>query len=76
MKSKIKEDFSVYSKAKIRLNRLIAEAGITSRRKADELIQSGAVKVNGRVVTKLGTVVSWDDLVTVDGKPVKLLQKY
>ncbi len=75
MKSKIKEDFSVYSKAKIRLNRLIAEAGITSRRKADELIQSGAVKVNGRVVTKLGTVVSWDDFVTVNGKPVKLLQK-
>lgn len=76
MKSKTKEDFSAYSKAKIRLNRLIAEAGITSRRKADELIQSGAVKVNGSVVTKVGTVVSLDDLVTVNGKPIKLLKKY
>lgn len=65
-----------YSKARIRLNRLIAESGLTSRRKADELIKSGVVKVNGKVVTKLGTIVSLDDLVTVNGKPVKLLKRY
>jgi len=66
----------VYSKSRIRLNRLIAQSGLASRRKADELIASGAVKVNGKVVTKLGTVVSLDDLVTVNGKPIKILQRY
>ncbi|QNL50064.1 rRNA pseudouridine synthase [Olivibacter sp. SDN3] len=41
----------------IRLNRYIANAGICSRRKADELIQAGVVTVNGSVVTELGTKV-------------------
>lgn len=41
----------------IRLNKFIAEAGVASRRKADEMIQAGLVKVNGKVVTKLGTQV-------------------
>lgn len=54
----------------IRLNKFLADAGIASRRKADELIASGAVKVNGRVVTELGTKVHPGDLVTVHGKPV------
>ncbi|ROL56744.1 rRNA pseudouridine synthase [Bacteroidetes/Chlorobi group bacterium Naka2016] len=76
MVTKEGENLQTYSKSRIRLNRLIAEAGITSRRKADELIKSGVVKVNGKVVTKLGTVVSLDDLVTVNGKPIKLLKRY
>lgn len=76
MVTKEGENLQIYSKSRIRLNRLIAEAGITSRRKADELIKSGVVKVNGKVVTKLGTVVSLDDLVTVNGKPIKLLKRY
>ncbi|PRD46542.1 pseudouridine synthase [Sphingobacterium haloxyli] len=41
----------------IRLNRYISNAGICSRRKADELIESGVVSVNGEVVTELGTKV-------------------
>src|SRR5690606_10993903 len=41
----------------IRLNRYISNAGVCSRRKADELIQAGVVSVNGVVVTELGTKV-------------------
>lgn len=41
----------------IRLNRFISNAGICSRRKADELIQAGVITVNGQVVTELGTKV-------------------
>ncbi|MCX7929887.1 MAG: rRNA pseudouridine synthase [Chlorobi bacterium] len=54
----------------IRLNKFLADAGIASRRKADELIASGAVKVNGCVVTELGAKVHPGDLITVEGKPV------
>lgn len=68
--------YEVYSKAKIRLNKLIAESGYASRRKADELIQQGLVAVNGRIVTKLGTVVNYSDLVTIEGKPIKLTKHY
>lgn len=55
---------------RIRLNKFLAGAGIASRRKADELIASGAVKVNGRIVTELGTTVHPGDVVTVHGKPL------
>ncbi len=48
---------------KIRLNKFIANAGICSRREADKLIVSGAIKVNGVVVTQLGVKVSSDDIV-------------
>jgi 23S rRNA pseudouridine2605 synthase len=48
----------------IRLNRYIANSGICSRREADKLIEAGAVKVNGKVVTVLGTKVSRSDKVT------------
>lgn len=52
----------------IRLNRYIANAGICSRRDADELIRSGAIKVNGNVVTELGMKVKKTDIVTYKGK--------
>ncbi len=48
----------------IRLNRYIANAGICSRREADKLIQAGAVQVNGKVVTELGTKVSRTDKIS------------
>jgi len=52
----------------IRLNKMIADAGIASRRGADELITGGRVKVNGRVVAELGTRVQPGERVMVDGK--------
>jgi 23S rRNA pseudouridine2605 synthase len=56
--------------SEIRLNKYIADSGYSSRRKADELIDSGVVKVNGRTVTELGTKISSDAEVTVNGDPV------
>lgn len=57
-----------------RLNKYIASSGLCSRRKADELIESGAVMVNGKKVTELGFSVGHKDKVFVNGKmihPVK-----
>ncbi len=52
-----------------RLQKIIAAAGIASRRKAEELIQAGAVAVNGKVVTELGTKADPDnDHIKVRGK--------
>ena len=53
-----------------RLQKAIAHAGVTSRRKAEELIVKGRVKVNGQVVKELGTQVSKQDTVEVDGVPI------
>lgn len=53
-----------------RLQKIIAQSGLTSRRKAEQLIVEGRVKVNGEVVTKLGTKVSPKDEVAVDGVPL------
>ena len=50
-----------------RLNKVIAQSGICSRRKADELILQGKVKINDIVVKELGVSVSSKDIVTVDG---------
>ncbi|MBQ1341401.1 MAG: rRNA pseudouridine synthase [Erysipelotrichaceae bacterium] len=53
-----------------RLQKVIAASGLTSRRKAEELITAGRVKVNGVTVTVLGTQVGKGDVVTVDDKPL------
>lgn len=50
-----------------RLQKVIAAAGIASRRKAEELIVAGKVTVNGEVVKTLGTKVSGEDIITVNG---------
>ena len=55
----------------VRLNRFIANAGICSRREADELIAAGDVKVNGKVVKELGTKVKPKDKVVYKGKLLK-----
>src|SRR5690625_7251337 len=57
-------------KAVERLNRFLSRAGVASRRKADELISGGVVKVNGEVVTEMGTRVAKDDVVEVNGRRV------
>ena len=56
--------------ALIRINKYIARAGVCSRRKADELIEKGLVKVNGAVVTELGTRVKESDEVEVNGRSI------
>ncbi len=59
----------------IRLNKFMANAGICSRREADELIQQGLVYVNGVAVTELGTKISHNDVVEYDEKVVALESK-
>ena len=59
----------------IRLNKFLANAGICSRREADEFIQAGVVSVNGNVVTELGTKVSRTDEVMFHDQPVRLEKK-
>lgn len=54
-----------------RLQKVIAEAGICSRRKAEELITKGLVSVNGHMITELGTKVNENDAIVVDGKPIR-----
>ncbi len=59
----------------IRLNKYMSNAGICSRREADEFIQQGLVKVNGKVVTELGTKITHSDVVEYDEKVVTLESK-
>lgn len=55
----------------MRINKFIAERGMASRRKADELIEKGLVKVNGVVVTTPGIDVSEKDIVEVNGQKLE-----
>ncbi len=59
----------------IRLNKFLSNAGVCSRREADELIQAGAIRVNGEVVTELGTKITRQDLVIYNDKPVQIESK-
>ncbi len=55
-----------------RLQKVIAKAGIASRRKSEEMIEQGRVKVNGRVIKELGTKVNpQQDKIIVDGRKIK-----
>lgn len=54
-----------------RLQKVIANSGICSRRKAEELIKNGKVEVNGKVITELGTKVSDKDEIIVEGKSIQ-----
>mgnify|MGYP000202160991 FL=1 len=57
----------------VRLQKLMANAGVASRRVCEELILEGCVKVNGLKVTELGTRVDpANDVVTVNGNPIQL----
>lgn len=59
----------------VRLNKYLAQAGVGSRREADQLITSGAVTVNGKVVTELGTKVKPEDIVHLGGQKLSVEQK-
>lgn len=58
-----------------RLQKVMAHAGVASRRKSEEIIEQGRVKVNGKVVKELGKKVSINDEVTVDEIPLTREQK-
>lgn len=58
-----------------RLQKIIAESGYASRRKAEELIKKGKVIVNGKVVTELGTKASFGDDILVEGKKIEKEEK-
>lgn len=53
-----------------RLQKLIAESGYCSRRKAEELIKTGHVSVNGKVITELGIKATSKDIIEIDGKKI------
>lgn len=54
-----------------RLQKVIAEAGIASRRKAEKMIEEGRVTVDGETITKLGTKVDTFSNITVNGEPIE-----
>lgn len=58
-----------------RLQKVIAQAGVTSRRQAEQLITDGRVTVNGEKVTVLGTKVTINDLIKVDGNVILRTEK-
>lgn len=56
----------------MRINKFIAQAGYTSRRKADDLIRYEKVKVNGKILKEMGYDVKDDDIVSIDGEILQL----
>lgn len=59
----------------VRLNKYISQAGVTSRRHADVLIRYGKVRINGKVVRELGTIVQPGDKVDVSGTPIAIVDE-
>lgn len=59
---------------KIRIQKLIAESGMCSRRKAEEFIKDGKVKVNGRIAS-IGDGATYDDVIMVDGERLYVTKK-
>lgn len=58
-----------------RLQKVLAHAGVASRRQSEKIIAAGRVQVNGEIVTELGTKVTDDDEILVDGKHFEREQK-
>lgn len=76
MKKQIEyKELNVDPDAPIRLNKFLANAGVCSRREADEFITAGGVSVNGTVVTELGTKVKRTDEVKFHEQPVSIERK-
>jgi 23S rRNA pseudouridine2605 synthase len=60
-----------------RLQKILAHAGVASRRHAEEMIKSGRVSVNGHIITELGSKAdSAEDVIKVDGKKLKSAQRH
>ena len=60
----------------MRINKYLAECGIASRRRSEEIILDGKVSVNGKIVTNLATEIEQSDTVSVGGKRVTPIQKH
>ena len=68
---------NVQNQEEMRLQKYIAQAGIASRRKAEEIILDGKIKVNGKIVKELGTkVIVGKDIVEYNGKQIKIDNDY
>lgn len=73
--SKIEKEFAGRAGGEpVRLNKLLGEAGVCSRREADRLIEAGRVSVDGREAV-MGERVRRDSVLCIDGRPVKRVQK-
>jgi len=72
---KVKKQKNIDEKDGIRLNKYIAHAGLASRREADDLIKTGVVEVNGKVISEMGYKVQPADVVRFDGKTIKAEKK-
>src|SRR5271169_6256614 len=60
-----------------RLQKILAAAGVASRRKAEEIIAAGRVTLNGKVVTEQGTKADpQTDVICLDGKPIKRAERF
>ena len=76
MKKRIEyKEMNIDPDAPVRLNKFLANAGVCSRREADQYIQAGVVSVNGTVVTELGTKVKRTDEIKFHDQPVNLEKK-
>ncbi len=71
----IRYDLEVDENTEIRLNKFLSNAGVCSRREADEMIVAGKIQINGEVVTELGKHVTIKDEVKVEDKIVELQRK-
>ena len=71
----VKYKENIDPETEIRLNKYLANAGVCSRREADTLITSGAIKVNGEVVSELGAKVKRSDTVTHNELSIRLESK-
>jgi 23S rRNA pseudouridine2605 synthase len=69
------KEFLLDPTAPIRLNKYLANAGVCSRREADEFIQAGVIKVNGEIITELGTKITRLDKVTFQDQPIQIESK-
>lgn len=70
-KSKEESHVSKHTDGSIRLNKYLSNAGVSSRREADELIKAGAVTVNGKVVTEMGYRVMPNDKINYGGETLR-----
>jgi 23S rRNA pseudouridine2605 synthase len=69
-------DWKAITRMKMRLNRYLAECGIASRRKSEELIKEGRVSVNKKIISELSVVINPEsDIIALDGEKIKVQKK-